>query len=156
MPICRAGTAPPITNSRPCSSVATSRPESAHRNADHRRGSHVGRPPILPADKKLGLLVRVMSGQLTAAEAAREAGVSEQSVSNWRRQFIEGARSGLAGESGRDSEEASRIAELTQENAMLKATIGELYMELRKYGRSATGRVPQQPHGKTRLARRVN
>ncbi|WP_078893998.1 transposase [Streptomyces sp. CT34] len=115
----------------------------------------MGRPPILPADKKLGLLVRVMSGQLTAAEAAREAGVSEQSVSNWRRQFIEGARNGLAGESGRDSEEASRIAELTKENAMLKATIGELYMELRKYGRSTPGRVPS-PRGKTHPVRRVN
>ncbi|WEB41183.1 transposase [Streptomyces yunnanensis] len=96
-----------------------------------------------------------MSGQLTAAEAAREVGVSEQSVSNWRRQFIEGARNGLAGESGKDSEEASRIAELTQENAMLKATIGELYMELRKSGRGTPGRVPQ-PCGKTRPAQRVN
>jgi transposase len=108
----------------------------------------------LPADKKFALVLRVVTGELTAAEAAREAGVSEQSVSNWRRQFIEGGRNGLAGESGRDSEGASRIAELTQEIATLKVTIGELYMELRKCGRSAAARVPPQ-RGKTHPAARV-
>ncbi|MEU0051430.1 helix-turn-helix domain-containing protein [Streptomyces sp. NPDC006184] len=115
----------------------------------------MGRPPALPVDKKLGLVVRVMSGELTAAEAAREAGVSEQSVSNWRRQFIEGGRNGLAGEGGKDTGEASRMAELAKENAMLKATIGELYMELRKYGRSA-GVRPPQPRGRARSGRVVN
>ncbi|EFL33869.1 predicted protein [Streptomyces viridochromogenes DSM 40736] len=115
----------------------------------------MGRPPVLPVDKKLGLVVRVMSGDLTAAEAAREAGVSEQSVSNWRRQFIEGGRNGLAGEGGRDTEEASRMAELAKENAMLKTTIGELYLELRKYGRSAAVRPPQ-PRGRVRPGRLVN
>ncbi|MFB1043431.1 transposase [Streptomyces chrestomyceticus] len=102
----------------------------------------MGRPPILPTDQKFALVLRVLTGELTAAEAARNAGVSEQSVSNWRRQFIEGARAGLAGEGGRDTEDASRVAELTQENATLKATIGELYIELRKYGRGAAGRGP--------------
>ncbi|WP_071528706.1 helix-turn-helix domain-containing protein [Streptomyces mutabilis] len=115
----------------------------------------MGRPPVLPTDEKLGLVVRVMTGELTAAEAAREAGVSEQSVSNWRRQFIEGGRNGLAGESGRDAEGASRVAELTKEIAMLKATIGELYMELRKYGRGPVVRPPQ-PRGRTRPGRLVN
>ncbi|MEU6481150.1 helix-turn-helix domain-containing protein [Streptomyces sp. NPDC047017] len=119
------------------------------------RGLSVGRPPALPADKKLGLVMRVMSGELTAAEAAREAGVSEQSVSNWRRQFIEGGRNGLAGDGGRDTEEVSRIAELAKENAMLKATIGELYMELRKYGRSVIDRPPQ-PRGRTHPGRMAN
>ncbi|MEU7061010.1 helix-turn-helix domain-containing protein [Streptomyces sp. NPDC046197] len=122
---------------------------------NNRTGSRVGRPPILPTDKKLALILRVVSGELTAAEAAREAGVSEQSVSNWRRQFIEGGRNGLAGEGGRDSAEASLIAELTKENATLKATIGELYIELRKYGRGAPGRVPM-PRGNTHPVRRVN
>ncbi|MEU9498627.1 helix-turn-helix domain-containing protein [Streptomyces sp. NPDC048196] len=115
----------------------------------------MGRPPILPADKKFALVLRVVTGELTAAEAAREAGVSEQSVSNWRRQFIEGARNGLAGESGKTSENASRTAELTQEIANLKATIGELYMELRKHTRSAGVRVPM-PRGRTHPAQRVN
>ncbi|MBQ0827319.1 transposase [Streptomyces tagetis] len=115
----------------------------------------MGRPPILPVDKKLGLVVRVISGELTAAEAAREAGVSEQSVSNWRRQFIEGGRTGLAGEAGKDTEEASRLAELTSENAMLKTMIAELCLELRKYGRSTVVRPPQ-PRGRTRPGRLVN
>lgn len=115
----------------------------------------MGRPPILPTDKKFALVLRVVSGELTAAEAAREAAVSEQSVSNWRRQFIEGGRNGLAGEGGKGSESASRIAELIKENVTLKATIGELYIELRKYSRSAIGRVPL-PQGHTHPSRRVN
>ncbi|MGW2410688.1 transposase [Streptomyces tubercidicus] len=115
----------------------------------------MGRPPILPTDEKFALVLRVVSGELTAAEAAREAAVSEQSVSNWRRQFIEGGRSGLAGEGGKDSESASRIAELVKENATLKATIGEMFIELRKYGRSAIGRVPM-PQGYPRPGRRLN
>ncbi|MFG2092686.1 transposase [Streptomyces sp. NPDC048612] len=114
----------------------------------------MGRPPILPADKKSALVLRVVTGELTAAEAAREAGVSEQSVSNWRRQFIEGGRNGLAGESGRGTENAARVAELTREIASLKATIGELYLELRNCSRSPAVRVPMQ-RGKTHPATRV-
>lgn len=116
---------------------------------------HVGRPPVLPTEKKLALILKVVSGDLTAVEAAREAKVSEQSVSNWRRQFIEGGRNGLAGEGRRDSEDAALIAELTKENAALKRVIGELYVELRKYGRSAPGRVPL-PRSNTHPGRRVN
>ncbi|MGW1378239.1 transposase [Streptomyces sp. NPDC002446] len=115
----------------------------------------MGRPPILPTDQKFALVLRVVTGELTAAEAAREAGVSEQSVSNWRRQFIEGGRDGLAGGGGRDAEVASLIADLTQENANLKATIGELYIELRKYSRSLAGRSPAS-RGRVRPGPRVN
>ncbi|MFE1173425.1 transposase [Streptomyces sp. NPDC058773] len=150
----RGGTAPPTAKGLPCSSVATSSPEDSTQKTGDERGLNVGRPPILPADKKFALVLRVVSGELTAAEAAREAGVSEQSVSNWRRQFIEGGRNGLAGESARASEGASRIAELNREIATLKATIGELYLELRKCSRSAAVRVPQ-PRGKTHPATRV-
>ncbi|MGW7258184.1 transposase [Streptomyces sp. NPDC054834] len=115
----------------------------------------MGRPPILPTDKKLALILRVVSRELTAGEAAREARVSEQSVSNWRRQFIEGGRNGLAGEGGRSGEDAARIAELTQENAALKKMIGELYIELRKYSRSAPGRATL-PRENNRPGRRIN
>ncbi|GGX11614.1 helix-turn-helix domain-containing protein [Streptomyces noursei] len=115
----------------------------------------MGRPPILPTDQKFALVLRVVTGELTAAEAAREVGVSEQSVSNWRRQFIEGGRNGLAGEGGRDAETESLMAELTQENATLKATIGELYIELRKYSRGAAARPPVR-RGKVHPGPRVN
>jgi len=45
----------------------------------------------------------VLAGELSTAAAARQAKVSEQSVGNWKRQFIESGRAGLAAGSGRPS-----------------------------------------------------
>jgi transposase len=93
----------------------------------------MGRPPALPADKKLDLVLAVLSGEESAADAARRARVSEQSVWNWRRQFIEAGRLGLAGEVV--SRDASREDELSREISVLKSTIADLYVEVRNHRR---------------------
>ncbi|WP_330343233.1 helix-turn-helix domain-containing protein [Streptomyces sp. NBC_00557] len=46
------------------------------------------RPPAMPPDEKVQLLLAVLSGQTTVSQAAGEADVTEQSIGNWRRQFI--------------------------------------------------------------------
>lgn len=56
----------------------------------------MSRPSALPADEKVRLVLSVLAGEMTTAEAARKAKVSEQSVSNWKRQFIEAGRQGVA------------------------------------------------------------
>ncbi|TWG79824.1 transposase, partial [Cellulosimicrobium cellulans J34] len=38
----------------------------------------------------------VLAGEVTVAEAARRAKVSEQAVGNWKRAFLEAGRTGLA------------------------------------------------------------
>jgi transposase len=52
----------------------------------------------------------VFQGELTVAEAARREKVSEQSVGNWKRQFLEAGKSKLSTRGQRLEDE---VAELT-------------------------------------------
>ena len=49
----------------------------------------MARPPALPAEEKTRIVLSILAGELTVAEAARRAKVSEQSVGTWKRQFLE-------------------------------------------------------------------
>lgn len=86
------------------------------------------RPPALPAERKADIVLAILSGETTAAEAARTAGVSGQAVSNWKRRFIKAGRSGL--DCGNDQHN-SRELELLTEIRTLKSALGESYMQLR-------------------------
>ena len=46
------------------------------------------RPSKKTADQKLQIVVSVLRGEASAAEAARRSGVSEQSVHSWKRTFV--------------------------------------------------------------------
>lgn len=80
----------------------------------------------------------VLAGEVTVAEAARRAKVSEQSVGNWKRQFLEAGKTGLvAGKSGpstREQQLEAEVAELTQ-------ALGEAHLEARVWKKSAEGRL---------------
>jgi transposase len=56
----------------------------------------MSRPPVFPVEDKVRIVLSVLAGEVTVAEAARKAKVSEQSVGNWKRQFLEAGRLGLA------------------------------------------------------------
>ena len=56
----------------------------------------MGRPSAIPTEEKLHLVLSVISGEMTIAQAARHGKVSEQSVSRWKQQFLSGAKDGLA------------------------------------------------------------
>ena len=74
----------------------------------------MARPPVFPAEEK----------------------VSEQSVGNWKRQFLESGRA-VAGKPGSSTREApleAEVAELTQ-------ALGEAAVELRVWKKSAEGRL---------------
>ena len=83
-------------------------------------------------------MLSILDGEVTVAEAARRAKVSEQSVANWKRQFLKSGRAGLvAGKSGPPTQEAqleAEVAELTQAR-------GEAAVELRVWKKSAEGRL---------------
>jgi transposase len=89
----------------------------------------MARPPALPPAEKAKIIMRILTGAETVAEAARRAGVSEQAVGNWRRQFIEGGLIGLEGSAaGRNSAlQEQMLAEIRE----LQAALGEAYVELR-------------------------
>jgi transposase len=95
----------------------------------------MARPSALPPEEKTRLVLSVLAGEMSVAEAARKAKVSEQSVSNWKRQFIEAGRQGVAegGKPGPNSRERALLAELEE----VKAALGEAHVELRVWKRSA-------------------
>src|ERR687898_3510512 len=90
----------------------------------------MARPPVFPAEEKVRIVLLILAGEVTVAEAARRAKVSEQSVGDWKRQFLESGRAGLvAGKSGPSTREArleAEVAELTQ-------ALGEAAVELRAW-----------------------
>ncbi len=98
----------------------------------------MARPAALPSEEKVRIVLSVLAGEVTVAEAARRAKVSEQSVGNWKRQFLESGRAGLvAGRSGPSSREQqleAQVADLTQ-------ALGEAAVELRVWKKSAEGRL---------------
>lgn len=98
----------------------------------------MARPPVLPAEEKVRIVLSVLAGEMTVAEAARKAKVSEQSVGNWKRAFLEAGRSGLAaGRSGPSTREAQLEAEVSD----LTQALGEAAVELRVWKKSAEGRL---------------
>ena len=74
----------------------------------------MGRPSAIPTEEKLRLVLSVISGEMTIAQAARHGKVSEQSVSRWKQQFLSGAKDGLA-EGGRSGINDPRERELLSE-----------------------------------------
>ncbi len=106
----------------------------------------MARPSLFSVEDKYRLVLAVITGELTTAEAARRGKASEQSISSWKRQFLEGGKAGLA-ENGR-VQANQRERALADENEELKAALGEAHVELRVWKRSAEYRL-----GPTRTSR---
>src|SRR3954452_22685610 len=98
----------------------------------------MARPPAFPAEEKVRIVLSILVGEVSVAEAARRAKVSEQSVGNWKRQFLESGRAGLvagrAGPSSREQQLEAEVADLTQ-------ALGEAAVEIRVCKKSAEGRL---------------
>ncbi len=61
----------------------------------------MGRPPVIPAEVKARIVLSVLSGEVSIAEAARREKVSEQSIGRWKADFLEAGKTALvAGKSG--------------------------------------------------------
>jgi transposase len=76
----------------------------------------VSRPPQFPVEDKLRIVLSVLAGEMTVAEAARRNKTSETSVGKWKAQFLEGGRHGLAAGHTRRRSQAmpvSRFCQLT-------------------------------------------
>ena len=88
----------------------------------------MGRPPSIPAEKKTRIVLSVLAGEMSIAEAARKEKVSEQSIGRWKAEFLEAGKTALvAGRSGPSSREEqleAEVAELTQ-------ALGEAHLEAR-------------------------
>jgi transposase len=98
----------------------------------------MSRPPTIPAEKKIRIVLSVLQGEVSVAEAARREKVSEQAIGNWKRQFLEAGKTSLvagrAGPSSREEQLEAEVAELTQ-------ALGEAAVEIRVWKKSAEGRL---------------
>jgi transposase len=99
----------------------------------------MARPAVISVEDKFRLVLSVVSGEMSVAEAARRAKVSEQSIGNWKRQFLEGGKQGLA--DGNRPGSSPVVQRLESEVEELKAALGEAHVELRVWKKSAEGRL---------------
>ena len=98
----------------------------------------MGRPPQIPVEKKTRIVMSVLAGEMTIAEAARKEKISEQSIGRWKADFLEAGKTALAagrsGPSTREQQLETEVADLTQ-------ALGEAAVELRVWKKSAEGRL---------------
>jgi transposase len=90
----------------------------------------VARPPKHPVDVKLKIVLSVLSGESTQAEAARRHGVSETSIGKWKEQFLLAGRQGLE-HGDRSGKPTGREARMAEEIDDLTRALGEAHVELR-------------------------
>lgn len=90
----------------------------------------MARPPKHPVDVKLKIVLSVLSGESTQAQAARRHGISETSIGKWKEQFLLGGRSGLEHGAGA-ARPTGREARLVEEVDDLTRALGEAHVELR-------------------------
>src|ERR1700761_4772830 len=95
----------------------------------------MSRLPVFPAEQKTRIVLSILAGEITIAEAARQYKVSEQSVGTWKRQFLEAGKAGLS--TATTTKSSRREAQLERENEELKAALGEATVELRVWKKSA-------------------
>lgn len=98
----------------------------------------MSRPPTIPTEKKLRIVLSILQNEITVAEAARREKVSEQSIANWKRQFVEAGRAGI--ETGK-SKPSSREQQLEDEVVELTQALGEAAVQVRVWKKSAEGRL---------------
>ena len=89
----------------------------------------MGKQPTKSVEDKNRIVLAVLRGEISIAEAARREGISQVSISKWRDQFLAGGKHALAegarhGPSGREQALQVEIEELT-------SAVGEAHMELR-------------------------
>ncbi|MGA8047858.1 MAG: transposase [Dermatophilaceae bacterium] len=98
----------------------------------------MARPPVVPSETKVRIVLSVLAGEVSMAEAARREKVSETSIGKWKAEFLEAGKTALtAGRSGPTSRESQLEAEVDD----LTRALGEAAVELRVWKKSAEGRL---------------
>lgn len=97
-----------------------------------------GRPPLIAPEKKIRIVLSILSGEVSIAEAARREMISETSIGRWKLEFLEAGKTALtAGRTG----PSTREQQLEMEVADLTQALGEAAVELRVWKKSTEGRL---------------
>ncbi len=98
----------------------------------------MGRPPVIPAERKARIVMSVIAGEFSVAEAARREKVSGQLIGRWKADFLEAGKTALAaGKSGPSTREEQLEAEVVD----LTQALGEAAVEIRVWKKSAENRL---------------
>ncbi len=93
---------------------------------------------MIPAEKKARVVMRVIAGEFSVAEAARREKVSGQLIGRWKADFLEAGKTALAaGKSGPSTREEQLEAEVMD----LTQALGEAAVEIRVWKKSAENRL---------------
>ena len=85
----------------------------------------MGKKSTLTAEQRTQLVLRLLSKEEPAAQIARRAGVSEQTLYRWCEEFIAASKQAMNG-CGAQSEQAKAFERLSAEVAKRDWVIGEL------------------------------
>jgi transposase len=85
----------------------------------------MGKKSDLTAEQRAQLVLRLLSKEEPAAQVARRAGISEQTLYRWRDEFLSAGKQALNGR-GSQSEQAKTIERLKAELAERDQVIGEI------------------------------
>ncbi len=55
----------------------------------------MARPPQVAPEKKIRIVMAVVAGEVSVAEASRKKGVSEASIHKWKNEFLDAGRQAL-------------------------------------------------------------
>ena len=88
----------------------------------------MAKPPLKSPEDKARVVVSILRGEVTIAEAARREGVSQTTIAKWRDRFLDGGQGAIVA-GGRVG--SSREQRLEAEIDELTSALGEAHMELR-------------------------
>jgi transposase len=97
----------------------------------------MARPPMFKAVEKQRIVLSVLRGECTVAEAARRNKCSETSIAKWRDQFVQAGMGAL--EDGAQHGPSTREAALERELEGVMSALGEAHVELRLLKRDGAG-----------------
>lgn len=95
----------------------------------------MGRPPVFSPETKTRIVLSVLSGEISVAEAARKEKIREQSIGRWKAEFLEAGKTALAaGKSGLSTREAQLEARAEDLTVALGKAAVDLWFSLNRGG----------------------
>lgn len=104
----------------------------------------MARPPMFKASEKQRIVLSVLRGEASVAEAARRNRCSETSIAKWRDQFVQGGAAAL--EAGAARGPSARESQLERQLDQVTSALGEAHVELRTSSR-LSGHAPHAGPG---------
>lgn len=92
----------------------------------------------VPIEQRVRIVLSVLAGEVTMAEAARRHAVSSQAVANWRDRFVEAGKAGLEDRTSGPPGQGTHAERLLRAEAeQLKLALAEATVQLRIWQKGA-------------------